>query len=216
MKKFLAATAVLLSLFPVTTLAYTQTQLPKSQNCTSPKPPIHRRRSRRLLWNDVLSWRTAHRPAASGILAYEDPATGLTLRYPAAWEVRPGIFGTVVSFLSPREEGDVVRENINVVEQTLPSPAFTLAAYSEGTIRSLQTTDRGLRLLASEGKIVAGLAAHAITYEEESTLGRVTFRQVWMIKDGHAYLFTLLATPETFEEHAKVLETMLASMKIPG
>ena len=166
------------------------------------------------MWQDTQTWLLAHRVQPSGLVAYRNDTEDIVLRYPATWEIKEGALGTIVSFLSPLTTQNRIRENINLMEQDLPSDQFSLATYTDGTVQTLHMVNPNIRFVASDAMTIAGFAAHGVTYEEETSLGPVTFRQVWFIKGAKAYLFTLLATPETFDANNAVLEKMLGTMNI--
>lgn len=218
MKRWIVLVAFLMA-FPIPALAYTLQQLPKTKDCAS--PALHTqwlRPSRRQLWQRKLSWLSTHRVQPLGLLSYNNAAEGVQLRYPAAWTAQEQLLGTLVSFLSPLDEpGDRIRENVTVLLRNLPDGSLSLQDFTAGTLSSLQHEHPDLTFLASEGTILGStIAAHGVTYEQDTAIGRMKFRQVWAIAGPRAILLTFTATPQTFDRYHGAFETMLRTVSMEG
>ena len=213
MKKIILTAAILF--FPLPAFAYLPSQLPHTHGVERTEIS-NAHPSRRTLVSAILERQTPpHKKEATTLATYHNDAFGLSLQYPQSWEMREHMLGTVVSFISPLEgSGDHIRENVNLVTQELPENAVTLESYSDGTLRALKTFNPSMFLIASEGTVVGGLSAHSITYEQDTGLGRIQFRQVWFLRGNEAFLFTFTAEPENFERYEKAFRTMLETMKI--
>ena len=212
MKKiFLTATFLF---FPLPAFAYLPSQLPHSHGMERTEMgSVHR--SRRILVRETLMKQMPQKREAETLATYHDDAYNLTLQYPVSWRRGESLPGTLVSFVSPLEnDEDRIRENVNLMVQDLSENTMTLEAYSEGTLRTLQAFTPSMTLLASNGMIIGGLAAHSITYQQDTQLGRIQFRQVWFIRGNTAFLFTFTAEPESFERYEKAFRSMLNTMKI--
>ncbi|MBI5155777.1 DcrB-related protein [Candidatus Peregrinibacteria bacterium] len=212
MKKILLTAAFLFA--PLPAFAYLPSQLPHTHGVERiATGNVHP--SRRILVSETLLQQMPRNGEPTTLDTYRNDAYNLTLQYPASWRLGESLSGTLVSFVSPIENAsDHIRENVNVMVQDLPENAMTLETYSEGTLRTLQAFTPSMTLLASNGMIVGGLAAHSITYQQDTQLGRIQFRQVWFIRANTAFLFTFTATPESFETYEKSFATMLNTMKI--
>lgn len=204
--------AALFFVLPTSSFAYTLQQLrhPKAAEC---RPGVtNLRRSRRLLWREQLAFNDERRDW-SGMRVYRSVEHGLSLHFPASWSARERAFGTLVSFLSPPENAqDPIIENINILAQDFPHDRPSLFEYTVGTIAALKAANPGLIFLSSAGISIGSNPAYAVTYDEPSESGTMRFRQVWTIVGGRAYLLTLTATPDTFDEFAPVFDAMMQSM----
>ena len=209
--KFRLTFALPFLILPVTTFAYLPNRLPGATSITAKEFLTHR--SRRLLVQEVLARRIVR--TADKMEVYHSSAFTLTLRYPTSWTMQETLFGSLVSFVSPAENAaDAVRENINVFVQEMHPNTPTLALYTLGTITELKVMNPDLTFLASEAVTIGTLAAHSVTYEQPSIVGRLKFRQTWTIAHGTAYLFTFTATPATFDQYEPIFQHMLDSFSV--
>lgn len=216
MKRTLVTGALLSMLLPAHAFAYLPGTFKTKQNCDPPAQAVTLRRSRRLILGDKLALLDTNRAQPSGLLSYVSREHGLSLRYPAAWTVKERLYGTLVSFLSPLEsDDDAIRENINILLERIPDDRVTLQSLTEDAVLDLLSSTPGLVFQASEGMLIgSGIAAHGVTYEQDTELGRIKFRQVWAITDGRAVLLTFTTTPETFGEYEGVFEMILRTITL--
>ncbi len=151
---------------------------------------------------------------------YRNNEHGFLVRYPQGWKAQEmkqenyGKLSSIILFLSPLEgEKDVSRENINlVVEELAPSPQ-TLEGYTAAAIALEQELFDEYTLTASHDLQIAGLSAHRITYTAAVNGGSTTaFEQIWFIRDGKAYVWSLAALPESYDRYAQTFRLMLDSL----
>lgn len=159
---------------------------------------------------------------ASQAQLYANRDLGVSLRYPKDWVAqemnqKEGNLTMVALFLSPpTSEKDTARENINFLVEDLPSPALSLQEYTDIAIEQERATFGNYTLLSSSDLLVAGLPAHRITYMASlPDAGSPTaFEQVWLLKDRKISVWTLAATPETFDAYAQTFREMLGTMEL--
>jgi hypothetical protein len=139
------------------------------------------------------------------------------IRYPKDWTVqklmdRSGSVTTVALFLSPFDnEQDTSRENINAVVEEMPSP-LSMAQYTDLAIGHERALFDDYALLASQDLLVAGLPAHRIAYTATFQGQTLAFEQVWVPRQGQMLVWTLAASPATFDRYSAIFHQMLNTL----
>jgi len=151
---------------------------------------------------------------------YRNNRFGFDIRYPDGWEVQHALqqqgggLAAAVFFLSPFDEKtDVARENINLVVEDLPSSAFSLETYTTIALANVEAVFTRYTLTASQELLLQGMRAQRVTYEGGFGDGEpVAFEQIWFLRDGRAHVWTLAATPQTFDAHSLIFRQMMETL----
>ncbi|MEK7218386.1 MAG: hypothetical protein AAB728_02880 [Patescibacteria group bacterium] len=150
---------------------------------------------------------------------YRNNQYGFSLRYPGGWKMQhvmqqgAGNLKTIIMFISPLEtDEDEAQENINLIVEKMPSPLFTLDEYTEAAIRNERGILSPYTLHASHGLLLGGTPAHRVSFTG-SLDGKTTvaFEQIWMVREGHAYVWSLAASPSSLDKYAGIFRQMVAS-----
>ena len=144
---------------------------------------------------------------------YYKKADGFSIRFPAEWEQKENVMGTVVIALSPAEgEADAFRENVNVVVETLPTP-MDLGKYLELSMANLK------KLLAvgqapevSEATL-GGEKAKRVVYQ--MTMGQISVKSTLYVAvmGRRGYAITCSATPDSFDAYQEPFEKIVETFR---
>ena len=130
---------------------------------------------------------------------YYKKQEGFSIRFPAEWEQKENVMGTVVIALSPAQgTDDPFRENVNVVVEALPS-LMTLDEYFNLSMVNLK------KLLAAgqEPEVsditLGGEKAKRVVYQ--TMMGQIGVKGTLYVavKGQRGYALTCSATPESFD-----------------
>jgi hypothetical protein len=147
--------------------------------------------------------------AASGLVPYNNPNLGFSLKYPSDWQKEESL-----SFITPQGgTGDRSPEIINVVTEVLPSSDFNLDSYTNAAMGQVESFEN-FQLLNSSSTTLGGLPAHMIVYtftDEQTPLQNL---QAWTVKDGLAYVITYGGVPEEFDSSLPSMQSVLDSFSL--
>lgn len=149
--------------------------------------------------------------------AYANDAYAIAIRYPDGWDKqelnqKEDTLTLLVLFLSPLAKGDAVRENVNVVVEDISKTPLSLQQYTDLGVAKERQFFEAFSLEDSADVTVAGREAHQVTYTATLKGQTLRFRQVWLLQDGNAFVWTFADTPENFSLHLPVFERMLGTL----
>lgn len=152
--------------------------------------------------------------------AYTNAEFGVSIRYPGAWELidsneREQNLTLVMMVLAPHQPSDAdVRENVNLVVETLPSKTLTLEEYTKLGLAQEQQFFESFTLTESRRVLAGRFSAQQVSFDAIIQAQSLRYRQVWFLRDGQAYVWTFADHPATFGKHVAVFERMMDSMRI--
>lgn len=148
---------------------------------------------------------------------YENDEFRLRIRYPSSWErtdlnEREETLTLPVMFLGPEEPGKALKQNINLVIETLPSP-MTLSQYTELGLRNERAFFQEFALLSSETVPVGGShrGQRVVFTASADPSAPMKFAQVWFVLGNLAYVWTFADDARTFDRNIATFERMLDS-----
>lgn len=150
---------------------------------------------------------------------FENAENGVKIQYPSSWQrfdlmERNPPLTLIVMLLSKKQNGEGIRQNINLVVEDLPSP-MTLAEYTELGLAVEREFFEDYTLLKSEDVLIAGAyRAHRVLFTTKLSGGSMTFQQVWLLRGNKAHVWTFADTSSAFEEHVKTFERMLDTVTV--
>lgn len=179
---------------------------------SKPNPRSIREQAKQKRWEDFSRSRFTYDADLSQL--YRSDLFGFSIRYPRGWKNeeildRNGNVTTVALFLSPMEEDDTTQENVNVVVEDIVDSRLTLDTYTENAIRQERELFSGYNLHTSVRLQIAGYPAHIVSYDALFGGKNLSFEQVWILRDGKVYVWTLAAVPETFEKYSGSFRKMI-------
>lgn len=148
-----------------------------------------------------------------GVLeTHDNPGLGFSVGYPKAWSVETE--GRGVYFVSAKEDSlDTLRENANITVEDFADPMPTLKSYTASALQQVTALEH-YKIITSFDRKIAGLPGHSITYSARIENHDLEFAQAWVLKGNKAYVMTLAAAPDTFEQHERIFGRMLKSLKL--
>lgn len=138
----------------------------------------------------------------------------IRIKYPKSWTVKSDLAGTIVTFLSPKEnELDSFSENLNISVQDI-EPNMTLEKFSRIAAGQMEAVfERGLQVVKSEPFQFAGFTAY--NYELHSTQEpMLDIRFVWFFKDSRAYVITYVTQSFQSKKYSGTFKEMMRSFSI--
>lgn len=157
----------------------------------------------------------------SGCTQQEDPLNGLGyvnnqhgfgMNPPEGWTTdTSGAMGLIVVFYAPIN--DDIRENINVLVDTLPS-GFTLSSYADSAKNQLINYLTNGTLISSNNRTANGMNAYEYVYTYTQGIYALEGKQVIVEKNSKLILLTYTANPEDYDTYSQGLEQCLNSLKI--
>ncbi len=144
-------------------------------------------------------------------LTQQHQSENYAIRYPDKWEINAsGYMGTKFIILSPVEENDVFRENINLIIQDLSTYDINLddfAQLSENQIKT-QFGENSIIEHKKEGN------HYKIIYQGAQNGIDMMFEQYYFLKDKKAYILTFTSIPTAFDAYKQIAEEILSSFTI--
>ncbi len=145
---------------------------------------------------------------------YVDKNFGFSITPPDGWEIKDGRpYKVAIIFIGPMEGGFRVNFNINVVAV----PGVTnIDDDLISEIKKALETSIGIVDFISEGEIkVSKYEGYEITYIIEFAEDLFLMqKQIYVINNGKAYIFTFTSSEETSEKYLPLFEESLKSFEI--
>jgi Protein of unknown function (DUF2510) len=156
-------------------------------------------------------------PAAGGSDgSFEDPGGVFRLRIGPTWEPIPNAGDRVSGwFVGPAVGG--LRENVNVVTETLPSSDITIEVYLDAAIDQLGDSQPGLDVVERRTlPLASGAPGGRVEYEGAINNVPVHIVQVVAISRTTAVVATFTASPDRFAELVADVEPLMLSLEVLG
>lgn len=114
-----------------------------------------------------------------------------SIQYPKDWEVREGLFGTIVSFVSPlTSKKDQFSENINIVSEPV-APGTTLEQYYDGSEENLKKYFTQFKVIKVASATLGGSPARVVTYSANQGNVKLRTTQIFSLRGTKAYIVTI-------------------------
>jgi hypothetical protein len=144
---------------------------------------------------------------------YYKKQEGFSIRFPAEWEQKENVMGTVVIALSPAEGADdPFRENVNVVVEALPAK-MDLEKYLELSMANLKNLLSAGREPEVSDTTLGGEKAKRVVYQ--TTMGQIGVKGTLYVavKGGRGYALTCSATPDSFDAYKARFEEIAGTFR---
>ncbi len=147
-------------------------------------------------------------------LTYENGSYGVRIKYPQEWTKTEGAMGTVVVFLSPKQnDSDPFQENLNIIVQNLPA-STTLNVVTEETINQVKQLIQNATIIESTDTTLAGVPAYKIVYSGKMREYTLKWIQIWTVKNNKMYSITYTAEINSYSYYLDVIQKMIDSFEI--
>ena len=144
---------------------------------------------------------------------YYKKADGFSIRFPAEWEQKENVMGTVVIALSPAQGADdAFRENVNVTVEALPTPR-TLDEYCNLSMANLKSLLSAGQEPEVSDTTLGGEKAKRVVYQ--ATMGQIGVKGVLYVavKGDRGYAITCSATPDSFDAYKAQFERIVGTFR---
>ncbi|MGD8397362.1 MAG: hypothetical protein PVG11_00760 [Anaerolineae bacterium] len=159
---------------------------------------------------------TAPAKPAGEFTTYEAAGGDFGIKVPAGWQVVEREANNTILFVSPAPaDSTAFRENVGVTIQDLGTDLLTLEDYTGGFLSQAPDLVDNYHLIDSEGTTLADQPAYRVLYTGEQMGLPLQWLQVWMLKDGRAYIVTYTAEPDQFDEALNIAAYMISSLEVP-
>lgn len=142
-------------------------------------------------------------------------AEGLEFQHPASWIVEHGTTGALYVFIDPAS-GTPFRRNVNLVLQSSATP-LTAASYLQTNLEQI-SQDNGT-ISQQNGVTFSGAPGYRViwsaTETESGTSYDLEFLSQWTLSHGDAWLLTYTADQARFGAALPMVESLVASLKLP-
>ena len=144
---------------------------------------------------------------------YYKKAEGFSIRFPAEWEQKENVMGSVVMALSPAEgEADAFRENVNVTVEALPSP-MTLDEYFNLSMVNLgKLLTEGRQPEVSDATLGGEKAKRVVC---QMMMGQINVKSTVYVavKGTRGYSLACSATPDSFDAYKARFEEIAGTFR---
>lgn len=137
-------------------------------------------------------------------------ASGFRVTYPLTWTMQQNAYWAQVIFFSPQWSGDLFRENVGIVSETLPSD-MSIATYYTSVKNQISTIIQNYQEISNEDLSLNGVAAKKIVYVGTQNTYQLKWMQVLAIKNKTAYIINYTASADTFDEFSKEANAIVDS-----
>ena len=159
-----------------------------------------------LIWSAIMT---------SQFSTFSEDDHHIRINYPSSWQVVKGYEGTIVAFVSPKEDGlDSFQESLNIAVSDLSKTPMSLDQFTQLAIKQMNAVFKA-NITTAESKAItfAGLPAYLYSVKATSTEG-VAIKFIWFIKDNQAYTITCAAQLLRAQKYAALFDEMLRSFSI--
>lgn len=145
-------------------------------------------------------------------LGYVNNQHGFGMNPPEGWTTdTSGAMGLIVVFYAPIN--DDIRENINVLVDTLPS-GFNLSSYADSAKSQASNYLTNCTLISSNTRTVNGMNAYEYVYTYTQGIYALEGKQVIVEKNSKLIILTYTANTDDYNTYSQGLEQCLNSLKI--
>jgi hypothetical protein len=122
---------------------------------------------------------------------YLDNLRHFSLNYPESWQVREGVLGTAVTFVTPfTNPKDSFAENVSVVTENV-IVGTTVDEYYKSSEENIKKYFSDFKLLKSEPVMLGDFLGRMVTYSSVQGSVRLKTTQLFVINQGVAYVITI-------------------------
>ncbi len=153
---------------------------------------------------------------SSQFITFTENNYHIAIKYPRGWTVAPGYAGTVVTFVSPKEDGlDTFQENLNIAVMDLSQQPMTLEQYSELAIKQMNAVFKtNIEVVESKPITYAGGPAYKYKVKAPNP-DDLILTIIWFIRDNQAYTITYIGQALFQEKYQPKFDEMVRSFSIP-
>ena len=126
-----------------------------------------------------------------------------TINYPSKWELADGSsFGVKFLLFAPliQSKSDF-KSNINIVIQDLSAYDLDLAAFTELSVKQVNTLITDVEIEKNETKQGKTTAVAQLVYVGEQGTLKLKWHQYFWLKDKSAYVFTFTSEIDSYDTH---------------
>ena len=148
-----------------------------------------------------------------GLRNYENKDYGITMSYPADWNLEENVEGTLAIFSSAKENSmDLFQENVNLVVQDLSANPMTLEEYTDTAIKQLVGVFNNIKIVDRGSANLGRLPGYKIVYEATGDFS-LKIMHVWAVDGTRVFTFTYSSELSKFNTYFLKASAMLASLK---
>lgn len=154
-------------------------------------------------------------PKPDKLLTYQNPNYGITLKYPARWEIKQDpILGEIARFVSPKENpSDPFQESLSITVEPLETPNMSLEKYTEATVNSI-SKELTKDIISPISIKLENQEAKQVIYTQKEGEIKIKTLQIWTIKNNRVYVITFKTEFTKYAEFEKTAKSMIESLKI--
>eukprot|EP01111_Echinosteliopsis_oligospora_P004271 TRINITY_DN1682_c0_g1_i1.p1 TRINITY_DN1682_c0_g1~~TRINITY_DN1682_c0_g1_i1.p1 ORF type:complete len:471 (-),score=119.20 TRINITY_DN1682_c0_g1_i1:20-1432(-) len=146
---------------------------------------------------------------------YQNQPFGVSIGYPAGWNVSENAGGAVVSF-SPVDltEATHISPCLNIVVQNLAAQPMALDEFTNISLYQMKQMLPDLKGIDVVDRLVAGISGKQVEYLTTLEGTELKFTQVFTLKDDTAYIITFSSPSSSHQNFRNTIEESLRSFKI--
>jgi hypothetical protein len=145
---------------------------------------------------------------------YIDNVRHFSLNYPESWQVREGVLGTAVTFVTPFTSAkDSFAENISVVTEEVV-PGTTVDMYYKNSEENIKKYFSDFKLLKSEPVMLGDFLGRMVVYSSVQGSVRLKTTQLFVINQGVAYVITITNIQSDPTAFAKEMMAVAQSFRL--
>jgi serine/threonine-protein kinase len=146
---------------------------------------------------------------------YENSRHGVKIPYPRTWTIREGTLGTVVLFLSPREDSsDNFQENLNLIVQDLSGQKIGLKEFTEISKKQIQKFISNPDIILAKEITLAENPGYEVMYSGKQGNYNLKWKQAWTVLNEKAYVLTYTSQIQHYEDYLKYINAMQSGFEI--
>lgn len=147
---------------------------------------------------------------SNNFLTYENMEYGIKIGYPSDWEQKE-TENIIIAFVSPKTDAsDAVQENLGLTMNDLSGQGLTLPKYNEIAINQLKQVFPDIKIIESGSTVLSNNPAYKVVF----TASNLKFMQVWTVKNDLAYIWSYVATEDSYSNYLGTIQKMLDSFEI--
>jgi hypothetical protein len=143
---------------------------------------------------------------------YESKIDGFLIQFPSTWTAQEKVYGSSVTFNSPTNETDKIKENV-AINTTKLNNTYTIDEYFTANKERLIAQTGYVEIENSTIKINE-MDAKKIIFKSIYKDYKLQFEEIFIIKHTTLYTITYTATEATFNDFAKQVDEMIATFEI--
>lgn len=145
--------------------------------------------------------------------AYENKIENFAIQFPSTREFQENVYWSHVTFFTPLEENDTLRENISITKKELDQN-YSLEEQYILTKPELENLIPNFLEISKENITINGIDAHKLIYQWTQSTYKLQWQQIYLIKDNAIYIATYTATQDSFWEFVQDVDAMVNTLEI--